>query len=338
MPKGCSLTICACGFAVAIHLFPWTETLPVPGISAHPEGSDFPVAHKYPLVVSAAWGVYSWCPIVTRDLYDRSLRSLRKPDLLPRQFVCMVSSSHAWNCTTPEILLASLSQTACTLASPRFWGDISVSCAALLFSVLIVCCAYQEHVPWPHCLLCSNQPCPSPTGEGLAAPFNPHIFTFRMSLLLKQLFSALGRGQKRCCSTSTVIILLLHQITVGQNLVWDLAENLWLDLNFWVYKLKPNNKKNKQGPLDSPYMSLCLSLREKFLKVFSTEKQEYFLWLAWVCNENFRELTMQKRVVFAGRKTHWKWSTEVTMPGYINLSQRLTLPHSSGEGQRCSFI
>lgn len=37
----CSLSICTCGFAMAIHLLPWTETVPVPGMSAHPEGSDF---------------------------------------------------------------------------------------------------------------------------------------------------------------------------------------------------------------------------------------------------------------------------------------------------------
>lgn len=42
---------------------------------------------------------------------------------------------------------------------------------------------------------------------------------------------------------------------------------------------------------------------------------------------------MQGRVVFAGRKTHWICPTEMAMPGYINLSQRLTLPHGTGEGQ-----
>lgn len=43
---------------------------------------------------------------------------------------------------------------------------------------------------------------------------------------------------------------------------------------------------------------------------------------------------MQEKVVFAGGK----WLTEMAMPGYISLSQKLTLPHGTDEGQRWSFI
>lgn len=62
----------------------------------------------------------------------------------------------------------------------------------LLYFLLSLFALIQEPVPWSRCSLCSNQPCPSPAA-GPAAPFNPHMFTFRMSPLLRQIFSALGR-------------------------------------------------------------------------------------------------------------------------------------------------